>query len=133
MDFDNNKEYVDPSLNPHEGSFAILLNRYLPKEFRDFIEGEFYQKVTQQSQLEEIKNNVEFLKDPVRHIALYSDHGVVHVRDVAMRILEVIDRTNGLLIPKRNSDDLEFLKGYGLMLAYLHDIGMRFLVKNLIQ
>ena len=124
MKFVNNKGNLDPSFDPHEESFEILLNRYLPKEFRDFIEGEFYQKVTQQSQLEVIKNNEEFLKDPVRHIALYSDHGVVHVRDVAMRILEVIDRTNGLLIPERNSDDLEFLKGYGLMLAYLHDIGM---------
>ena len=48
---------MDPSFNPHEESFEILLNRYLPKEFRDFIEGEFYQKVTQQSQLEVIKNN----------------------------------------------------------------------------
>ena len=111
-------------LTPQRGSFEVLTSRYVPEEFRLFIEQNFYQKVSEQSRLEKMLKDPEFLKNPTKHIALFTDHGVVHVRDVALQVLELIDRVNGLLIPQRESNDLEFLKGYGLLLAYLHDIGM---------
>lgn len=104
--------------------YEATVAKYLPLEFRDYIEQTFYQKVTDHSDYENLKSNVEFLKDPENHIGLYSDHGVVHVRDVSMRLLKVMDRVNGLLIPERKIDDLEFIKGYGLLITYLHDIGM---------
>jgi len=97
---------------------------YLPEAFREFIETNFYAKVAQQTQLEHIKNDPTFLKDPIKHIALYTDHSVVHVRDVAQQTLAVIERANGILIPKRTNSQLEFIRACGLHLAYLHDIGM---------
>ncbi len=96
----------------------------LPVGFRSFIEDKFYAKVADKARLEYIKNDSAFLKDPVKHIALYSDHGVVHVRDVAQKVIRVIDQVNGVLIPERHNSDLRFLKGYALHIAYLHDIGM---------
>ena len=97
---------------------------YLPEAFRKFIESQFYAKISEKAQLKNLKNDPSFLKNPAKHIALYSDHGTVHVRDVAHQTLEVIQRVNGILIPERNYSDLEFVRAYGLHLAYLHDIGM---------
>jgi metal-dependent HD superfamily phosphatase/phosphodiesterase len=57
------------------------------------------------------------------HPSLYSDHGVVHMRDVARQTLQVLQTVNGILIPRRSAQQMEgFL--YGVALAYLHDIGM---------
>lgn len=97
---------------------------YLPEAFRKYIESNFYAKIAEKARLKNLKNDKAFLKNPAKHIALYSDHGTVHVRDVANQILEVIHRVNGVLIPERDYSNLEFIRAYGLHLAYLHDIGM---------
>ncbi len=98
---------------------------HLPAAFIAYIETNFYSKVTEQSMLEAIVNNESFLADPLKHVALYADHGIVHGRDIAQKIVQVLHQINGLLIPERQGSRLEFMVGYGVMLAYLHDIGMR--------
>ncbi|NJP09277.1 MAG: hypothetical protein HC866_07145 [Leptolyngbyaceae cyanobacterium RU_5_1] len=102
-----------------------LIAIHLPADFTDYIEANFYGKVTEQSMLEEIINDESFFADPLTHVALYSDHGIVHGRDIASKITQVLQHINGLLIPERQESRLEFMLGYGVMLAYLHDIGMR--------
>lgn len=111
----------------NEGTFdpEQLVNSYLPESFRLFIEQNYYEQVTQQAYLEHILENEAFLNDPINHIALYSDHGVVHVRNVAQEIIIVLNRVNGVLIPFRESSRMDFMQGYGVAVAYLHDIGMR--------
>ncbi len=101
------------------------LEKLLPEEFRTYIEQEFYAKVNARAVLDRVADNTEFLANPLTHVALYSDHGVVHVRDVALQILQVLDTINGILIPTRDKNRLGFMRGYGVMVAYLHDIGMR--------
>jgi len=64
------------------------------------------------------------LANPLNHVAFFADHGVVHVRDVATHILPILDVINGVLVPARDALRQEFMKGYGVMLAYSHDIGM---------
>ena len=104
--------------------FDSVMNAFIAEEVRQFIETEFYEKVAEQAKLENFQHDTAFLKNPLKHIALFTDHGVVHVRDVAMQVLTVIERVNGKLIPLRNDNDLAFLKAYSVQLAYLHDIGM---------
>ena len=103
----------------------IKVSHYLPEKVRNFIENNYYAKVNQQAQLDAVARDESFLKDPINHVALYTDHGVVHVRDVARNTLVVIDAIDGVLIPQRTPQRLSFMKGYGVMLAYNHDIGMR--------
>lgn len=105
-------------------STHTLLDRYLPERLRVQIEQAYYAKVNQQAVLDVVARNPEFLADPMRHVALYSDHGVVHVRDVANNILTVLDMSNGVLIPLRDERTFQFMQGYGVLLAYNHDIGM---------
>ncbi|XGV98301.1 MAG: cyclic nucleotide-binding domain-containing protein [Leptolyngbya sp. BL-A-14] len=97
----------------------------LPEAFTSYIEEHFYGKVTEQSTLEAIVNDDRFLDDPFKHVALFSDHGIVHGRDIAHKIKQVLHHINGVLIPERTGVPLDFMLGYGVMLAYLHDIGMR--------
>ena len=65
-----------------------------------------------------------FLADPINHPALFSDHGPIHVRDVAACYHDLAETANGLLISRRPPERLEFLVAYGLLATYLHDIGM---------
>ncbi len=99
--------------------------RYLSSGVRERIEQSYYARVNEQAKLENLIRNPTFKKDAERHPAFYSDHGVVHVRDVARQILRVLQIINGVLVPRRTGQQMEsFLYGYGVALAYLHDIGM---------
>jgi len=98
---------------------------YLSASVREYIEQVYYARVNEQAKMEHLVRDPRFLENAARHSAFYSDHGVVHVRDVARQILRVLQTINGVLIPRRAEQHLEsFLYGYGVVLAYLHDIGM---------
>lgn len=97
----------------------------LPEAFTAYIEQQYYARVTKQSELEVVVQDPEFLKDPLKHVALFSDHGILHGRDITSKIIRVIQQIHGLLIPTRTPARLEFMLGYGAMLSYLHDIGMK--------
>jgi hypothetical protein len=99
--------------------------RYLSASVREYIEQAYYVRVGEQSKLENLISNPLFLENAAKDPAFFSDHGVVHVRDVAKQILRVLQTINGILIPHRSTQQMEsFLYGYGVALAYLHDIGM---------
>lgn len=101
------------------------LDRYLPEQVRTYLEQTYYARVGDQSRLEAALADPNFHSTLIEHTALYSDHSVVHVRDVAQHVLHVLDSINGVLIPRRAPDRLEnFMKSYGLAVTYLHDIGM---------
>ena len=99
--------------------------RYLSASVREHIEQAYYARVNAQAKLEILIRDPLFLQNAAKNPAFFSDHGVVHVRDVAKQILRVMQTINGVLIPRRSSQQMEsFLYGYGVALAYLHDIGM---------
>ena len=103
----------------------VLLDRYLPESVRERIEQAYYARTNEQSKLENLIQDPDFWQNANKHPAFYSDHGVVHVRDVTRQILLVLKTINGVLIPQRSAKHMEsFLNGYGVALAYLHDIGM---------
>ncbi len=98
---------------------------YLSASVRDYIEQAYYARVNEQTKLENLIREHSFLENASKNPALFSDHGVVHVRDVARQILRVLQTINGGLIQRRTKGHMEsFLYGYGVALAYLHDIGM---------
>lgn len=100
------------------------LDKYLPEKIRHKIEQDYYAKITEQAQLEAAMRDPDFLVHPLEHVALLADHGITHVRDVSQLILHLLTTLNGVQFPLRNDAHLEFMKGYGVMVAYLHDIGM---------
>ncbi|HEX5688710.1 MAG TPA: hypothetical protein VFX76_01855, partial [Roseiflexaceae bacterium] len=101
------------------------LDRYLPAQVRTWFEETYYARINDQAQLEAALADPTFYCDPAAHLALFNDHGVVHVRDVAQQMLRLLDHVNGSLIARRDQERLGgFMKSYGVLVAFLHDIGM---------
>lgn len=101
-----------------------VLDALLPARIRELIEQNYYSKVNASVTLEEVARDPSFLRDPLSHLALYTDHGVIHMRDVAHRIVEPIGNVAGIKIAGRTPFRLKCMKSYGCLLAYVHDIGM---------
>lgn len=99
--------------------------KYLPESLCTWIEQRYYAKVNAQARFEVLIEDQRFWDAPRAHVGMYSDHGVVHVRDVARQMIHLLDTIHGLLITLRPPERLDpFMKGYGVTLVYLHDIGM---------
>lgn len=88
------------------------------------IEDRYWRPIEEVTSLESLLDDDHFFADPGRHVALFSDHGVVHVRDVAARAAELARRLDGVLIPARSAERSTFVAATAALLAYLHDIGM---------
>jgi hypothetical protein len=103
---------------------AVELDDYLPRHVRTLLEERFWRPIEAQATLEVLRDDPEFLADPGRHPAIFADHGVVHVRDVAIGLTRLLDTINGVLLPCRPAHRQHFVQALGVGLAYLHDIGM---------
>lgn len=97
---------------------------FISPELRDTIERRYYERVNQQSTLEEALKDPTFLNAPANHAALFADHGVIHARDVARGTRQVLDAVHGVLIPRRNAERFAWMHAYGVIVALVHDIGM---------
>ena len=60
------------------------LDRYLPRPIRTYLEERFWRPIEAQATLEVLRDDPRFLADPGTHPAIFADHGIVHVRDVAI-------------------------------------------------
>ena len=100
------------------------LDAWIDRDVRLRIEARYLAPITALGRFEEILRDEGFLADPVGHPALFADHGVTHARDVAHQVLQVLDTVTGRLIPARTPDRLQWMKAYGVLLAFVHDIGM---------
>src|SRR6266513_1371078 len=96
----------------------------VPAAVLDTLEERYLRPIEQAAKLERLLDDPLFLADPINHPALYSDHGPIHVRDVAACYRDLAETANGLLISRRPPERLAFLVAYGLLATYLHDIGM---------
>jgi hypothetical protein len=116
----------DPAarLAPARDGGPAALDAFLDPEVRRGIEETWSARINEQASLAAALADPSFLEAPSRHVALYADHGVVHARDVALMLLQVLDTADGRLIPARAPDRLGWMKAYGVLLACLHDIGM---------
>ncbi len=103
---------------------TLKLARYAPARFIELIEERYYRRINAQAGLEHLLADPAFLRDPESHIGLYSDHGVVHVRDVAQQLLSVLTTLSGTMLAVREPRRASWMRAYGVTLAYLHDVGM---------
>lgn len=100
------------------------LGTVLPDDLRARLEERYWAPIGEAAALERWIDDDELHADPARHPALFSDHGVVHVRDIAANALVLADRLNGTLLRRRDGDGVRVVGGVAVLLAYVHDIGM---------
>lgn len=106
------------------GDPVALLDGMLPPDIRDELEERLWRPIERQATLEVIRDDPAFLADPGRHPAIFADHGVVHVRDVALGLVKLLDTTDGVTLPGRDVERRMFVATIGVALTYLHDVGM---------
>jgi hypothetical protein len=100
------------------------IDELLPAHLRETLEERYWLPIQDAAVLEQFTHDPAFVADPVNHPALFSDHGVVHVRDIAAGVHSLLGTVNGVLLPRRPPDRQAFVAAYGLLAAYIHDIGM---------
>lgn len=100
------------------------LDGYLPHPVRTYLEEQFWRPIEAKATLEVLLNDPAFIADPGRHPAIFADHGIVHVRDVSIGLVRLLDTINGVLLPRRPAHRQHFVQALGVALVYLHDIGM---------
>ena len=86
------------------------VQRFLPFPFREHLEA-FYKKIDEKATWQSFSHDPEFHANPISHVAMYADHGTVHVRDISVHFLKVFESCQGVLIPPRQGMDLEFIHG----------------------
>jgi len=107
-----------------DGGRWAQLDQHLPPELRADLEHRFWRPIEAQAKLESLIDDPSFFADPGRHPAMFADHGVVHVRDVANGLVGLVETVDGVLLAARPEARRRFVATFGVALAYLHDIGM---------
>ena len=106
-----------------EPSLASI-DRHLSADVRSLLEERFWRPVVEGSTLEALRAGgaVEWAANG--HPALFADHGIVHVRDIAAGVVELAATVEGVLLPVRPGDRREFVVALAVLLTYVHDVGM---------
>jgi hypothetical protein len=104
---------------------ALSVDALLDPGLREEIEERYWRPIEAGATLEALRRDPAFLADPRSHPALFADHGVVHVRDIAIGLVELGSVLDGVVLPRRPEDRQRFMVAYGVLAAYFHDIGMR--------
>src|SRR5918995_2566602 len=94
---------------PRDALSLSPIDRYIPEDVRTILEERFWHTVEENSTLEAFSGDRTILSMTDTHPALFSDHGIVHARDVAAGTLELADVLEGGLLPARPSDRREFV------------------------
>jgi hypothetical protein len=100
------------------------LDPFLAAPVRTVLEERYWRPIECAALVDEFIRDPTFVREPERHPALFADHGVVHVRDVAHSVLEVLATVDGLLLPARSPERFEAMAAVAVTTAYIHDIGM---------
>ena len=100
------------------------LDEHLPPDLRGYLEQRFWRPIEAGARLESLIDDPTFYADPGRHPAMFADHGVVHVRDVAGGLIHLLDTVDGVLLSARPAARRGFMAALGVAIAYLHDVGM---------
>jgi hypothetical protein len=107
-----------------EANRWAALDPHIPRDLREEIEESLWRPVEARSTLEVLQEDPCFLASPGSHPAMFADHGLVHVRDVATGLVHLTEMMNGLFLPARPAERVTFMQTVGVAMAYIHDVGM---------
>lgn len=89
-----------------------------------YFEDNYYQKITDACSFDVLSKSIAFFTSTSKHLSLYTDHGVVHVRNIACMAVELCETLHHLNYYHKTDSSLHFMRSYLIFLTYLHDAGM---------
>ena len=101
-----------------------LLQTIITKNILDKINKRYYAFIPKTVDFEHIVKTPNFSNEVTKNVALYSDHGLNHVLNVATEIPVILRTISDVHLPKRSEKRSEFMIRYGTILGLIHDIGM---------
>ena len=84
------------------------LDRFVGPKIRARLEERYWRPIERATCAESFLDDEAFFADPGGHPATFSDHGVVHVRDVARRAVRLAEQLDGGLLPSRCDNRLRW-------------------------
>ncbi len=96
----------------------------LPSEALALIEQRYWLPIKVGALAENFVGDPDLASNAHAHPALFADHGLTHVRDIAKTAVELASRNDGILIPARSPQRAKAVRQIAVGLTYLHDIGM---------
>src|SRR5438046_7964292 len=96
---------------------SAAVDRCLSRVLRSILEERFWRPVEEASTLEAVSGDGWVISTLGLHPALFADHGIVHVRDVAAGVVELARTAEGTLIQPRAAGRQGFVVGIGVMNA----------------
>lgn len=112
------------SIHPPPPEVSRILDEHLPPVLRQRLEQRYWAPIGEAAMVERFIDDPALRAAPDRHPALFSDHGVVHVRDIAAGAALLAQRLHGSLLPPRDDAGCQAVQGLASLLAWFHDIGM---------
>src|SRR5436190_7614440 len=103
---------------------SAAVDRCLSRDIRSILEERFWRPVEENSTLEAVSDDGWVISTLGLHPALFADHGIVHVRDVAAGVVELARIADGTLLPPRPAARQDSLVGLAVLTAYIADAGM---------
>lgn len=103
---------------------SSIISKVIPEHICELISKQYYSKIPQGVDFDHIIHDKAFLDGVSKHIAFFGDHGLHHVINVAEQVPVILNSVLGIYIPKRDTHHREFIKNYGILLGFIHDIGM---------
>ena len=100
------------------------LDDHLPGSVRAVLEETLWRPIEAQATLEVLVQYLSFFDDPGRHPAMFADHGVAHVRDVASGLVLLVDTIDGVLLAARPAARQHLVQSVGVALEHHHDVRM---------
>ena len=107
-----------------QSNIDSIINAVIPQSICDLINKKYYNKIPKEVDFAHAIHSESFLENAEDDIALFSDHGLHHIKNVAGQIPGILQCVHGIHIPKRNNVRLIFMRSYGIILGFIHDIGM---------
>jgi hypothetical protein len=94
-----------------------LLQTIITKNILDKINKRYYAFIPKTVDFEHIVKTPNFSNEVTKNVALYSDHGLNHVLNVATEIPVILRTISDVHLPKRSEKRSEFMIRYGTILV----------------
>ena len=82
-----------------ESNIDKIISSVIPEHITDLINKQYYSKIPKAVDFEHILHSESFIKNPDNDIALFSDHGLNHVKNVAGQVPDILKSVHGIHIP----------------------------------